>query len=753
MKKFISVIAVCAMLTCSMNLSFAYGDTADDKESVSRRIVSAVETIGGAPVADAPSVTSGAFEYILNEDHSTVTPTIAPTATPSSEPSQVPTERPLETSWKILSVDKDSGEAKIFIPDGTPEGTAFTLIMAKYKNNVMLDCAIESFKTETEGGSEYTAKLGRVITSDAFGEEVKLMLWDGTDGIKPLAEPYTLKSGFEGEGTEERPYLVTSARQLDSIRENLNACYRLENDIDLTEYLSPGGEGFAKWGDKGWQPIRGVEGTSYELGFDGAGHVISGLYINRPDEDNVGLFGGNASAVGRITADILHLGVLLSDKGITGGRYVGGIIGSLPLESEIRGCGVSGGSVKGNESVGGIAGSKGITALCINCNAKTDVSCGGGYVGGIFGRGGGYVVSCAAEGSVFGVKNVGGVVGELYGQAGVNYCSFSGSVTGVENVGGIAGMTEDGGIIDSFCEGEIVGENYAGGIVGLQGGLSRIKKCASKVTVSAAADYAGGIAGAQISPPFFNNKNILEGCTAEGEVSALGEHRGAVSGYFDDESAISDCSRMRGFTVNGAEIPDNGENSAPSKIDGGITETNFINDRYKAVCSSGFVEIIKDGEPVSETEAREGEIVTVRIEEVPGEDRIIKFAPNVKITDVYNVSEEHRSYCYRSFQMPASDVSIGVTSIGVYPHIYDAYVLGGDTIVKMTCIQSGVVSARQYDESGHLIKVASQPFSQSGFGYYTVTLRDIEADVVYVEGSSVEPNELLCDPFYINKTQ
>lgn len=672
------------------------------------------------------------------------------TALPAIEESQAPSERPPETSWKILGMNKESGEVKIFIPDGTPEGTSFTLIIAKYKDGVMLDCAIETFKTEAEGGSEYTAKPGLFITSGAFDEDVKLMLWDGTDGIRPLAEPYTLKSGFEGEGTEDRPYLITSAQQLDSVRENLNACYRLENDIDLTEYLSPGGEGFAIWGDKGWQPIRGVEGASYELGFDGAGHVISGLYINRPDEDNVGLFGGSASAYGRITADILHLGVLLSDKGITGGRYVGGIIGSLPLESEIRACSVSGGSVKGNESVGGIAGSKGITAMCINCNAKTDVSCGGGYAGGIFGRGGGYVVSCGAEGSVFGVKNVGGVVGELYGQAGINYCSFSGSVTGVENVGGIAGMTEDGGIIDSFCEGEIAGENYAGGIVGLQGGLSRIKKCASKVTVSAAADYVGGIAGAQISPPFFQNKNILEGCTAEGGVNALGEHKGAVSGYFDGESAISDCCRIRGFTVNGAEIPDDGENSTPSKIDGGIAETNFINDRYKAACSSDLVKIIKNGEAVSETEAREGEIVTVRIEEVPGEDRIINFVPNVKLTDVYDGFENHRSYCYRSFQMPASDVSIGVTSIGVYPHIYDAYVLGGDTVVKMTCIQSGIVSARQYDESGHLINSVSQSFSQSGFGYCTVTIKDIKADVVEVRGA-VETGELLCEPFYIYK--
>ncbi len=124
----------------------------------------------------------------------TPTPTNAPTPTPtnapSAEPSEAPTEQPIETSWKILSIDKDSGEAKIFVPDGTPTGANFTLIMAKYKDDVMLDCAIESLKTETEGGSEYTVKLGRVITSDASDEDVKLMLWDGTDGIKPLIEPF-----------------------------------------------------------------------------------------------------------------------------------------------------------------------------------------------------------------------------------------------------------------------------------------------------------------------------------------------------------------------------------------------------------------------------------------------------------------------------------------------------------------------------------------------------------------------------------
>lgn len=38
-----------------------------------------------------------------------------------------------------------------------------------------------------------------------------------------------------GNGTLENPYIITSARELDEIRNNLSAHYKLGNDIDLTE--------------------------------------------------------------------------------------------------------------------------------------------------------------------------------------------------------------------------------------------------------------------------------------------------------------------------------------------------------------------------------------------------------------------------------------------------------------------------------------------------------------------------------------
>mgnify|MGYP000807148984 FL=1 len=92
-----------------------------------------------------------------------------------------------------------------------------------------------------------------------------------------------------------RDSIITSARELDEIRNNLSAHYKLGNDIDLTEYLSDVGEGYAKWNKEGWEPIGKPDGSrnGYFTGsFEGAYHIISGLWINRTDSDNIGLFGG-----------------------------------------------------------------------------------------------------------------------------------------------------------------------------------------------------------------------------------------------------------------------------------------------------------------------------------------------------------------------------------------------------------------------------------------------------------------------------
>jgi hypothetical protein len=81
-----------------------------------------------------------------------------------------------------------------------------------------------------------------------------------------------------GTGTISDPILIEDAADLDAMRRNLSASYKLINNINL---------GAAPYNiGKGWQPIQNFTGT-----FNGNNKKIVNLYINRSEEDNVGLFG------------------------------------------------------------------------------------------------------------------------------------------------------------------------------------------------------------------------------------------------------------------------------------------------------------------------------------------------------------------------------------------------------------------------------------------------------------------------------
>ena len=108
-----------------------------------------------------------------------------------------------------------------------------------------------------------------------------------------------------GTGTEEDPYIIQTAEQLNEVRNYLDGnSFQLGNDIDLTDYLT------ANSAENGWLPIgndpeSGISGT-----FDGNGHVISGFYINRPDLTNVGLFGSVKSSK---LFSVRNLGLIITE--------------------------------------------------------------------------------------------------------------------------------------------------------------------------------------------------------------------------------------------------------------------------------------------------------------------------------------------------------------------------------------------------------------------------------------------------------
>ncbi len=118
----------------------------------------------------------------------------------------------------------------------------------------------------------------------------------------------------------------------------LNGEYELTQDIDASDTINwNGGKGFDPVGDES-NPFRGI--------FDGNGHVIRNLYINRVGEDYVGLFG-------YVGGEVRNLG--LENVQVLGSNRVGGLVG-YNYYGTVSQC-YSAGSVLGSGSyVGGLVG-------------------------------------------------------------------------------------------------------------------------------------------------------------------------------------------------------------------------------------------------------------------------------------------------------------------------------------------------------------------------------------------------------------
>ncbi|HDR15678.1 MAG TPA: hypothetical protein ENN79_09415 [Desulfobacteraceae bacterium] len=258
-----------------------------------------------------------------------------------------------------------------------------------------------------------------------------------------------------GDGTEGNPYQVASANQLNNIRYHLGypgRYFTLSNDIDLN--TSPWNEG------SGWEPI-GTHEAPFTGEFNGNGHLISNLFINRPDMDNVGLFG------------VLDEGPRISNVGLTdvyvaGNNDVGGLVGcSLSVVDRAY---VSG-QVYGSENGENIGGLVGINAGSVTESYSTVNVSGFTNVGGLVGlTDGGVIDDCYSTGFVNGSDAIGGLVGRANG----GYIRWSYATGLVElnqeggNQGGLVGISEyDATITDSYWDMETSLQSQSAGGTGL----------------------------------------------------------------------------------------------------------------------------------------------------------------------------------------------------------------------------------------------------------------------------------------------
>lgn len=359
-------------------------------------------------------------------------------------------------------------------------------------------------------------------------------------------------SALNGSGKENDPYLISSAEELRSIARIINeggdpsfssAYYTLENNIDLS-----GSE---------WTPI-GTATDPFKGTFDGNSHIVSGITINRPNDDDQGLFGYSYSAA------IKNVGVINAD--IKGSENVGGICGYSYYDANsaatyIENCYFTG-EISGMGSVGGICGEGYVDIR--NCYNNGEVS-GNGYIGGICGTSlrNASIKNCHNTGKVSGRFDIGGICGRS--QGGIKNCYNTGVISGTEhNIGGICGSDGSEGNIKSidscYNTGSVSGTEYAGGICGFSSNPQcdqSVKNCYNTGKISGT-DYVGGICGKAV---------IVEVSFNVGEVTGSGSNSGGVCGIYD---------KSYGSVTNSYYTTDSVKNG--NGFGTGITVSDFCND-------------------------------------------------------------------------------------------------------------------------------------------------------------------------------
>jgi hypothetical protein len=172
-----------------------------------------------------------------------------------------------------------------------------------------------------------------------------------------------------------------------------NGCYRLTQDIDASATTN--------WNDgAGFDPCARYTAWGFQGVLDGQSHRIKGLWINRPQENYVGLM--VALSLG---GTIRNLG--LTDCSITGGWWVGGLAGEN-----------NGGRLK-------------------RCFAEASVT-EGLPAGGLVGKHCGRIESCYAVGTVASTGSAGGLAGEVAWNGRLLRCYAAAVVSGAP-AGGLVG--------------------------------------------------------------------------------------------------------------------------------------------------------------------------------------------------------------------------------------------------------------------------------------------------------------------------
>ncbi|QOR35899.1 Ig-like domain-containing protein [Clostridium sp. 'deep sea'] len=293
---------------------------------------------------------------------------------------------------------------------------------------------------------KYISSDSSVVTVDENGKVVAVSLGTATitatsnDGtFKDTCQVTILKdsSMYAGEGTKENPYLIDSVEKLIRVKDNLQASYKVINDLDLSGY---------KWlalGDVK-EPFTGT--------FNGGNFTISNLTINSL-RNNQGLFGCIAD-----NAEVINTKISISETGVKALDRVGALAGYVSLnQGSINNCCVTGkGKIRGSSYVGGLIGqinNKSQNATISNCYAEINVNAILNHAGGFTGSfNNGVIKNSYSNGFVEAYDYVGGFIGSSFVKGSIESTIYNISVYGSVNARNLLASTFIGTVVGYIDE-------------------------------------------------------------------------------------------------------------------------------------------------------------------------------------------------------------------------------------------------------------------------------------------------------------
>ena len=313
-------------------------------------------------------------------------------------------------------------------------------------NNSLINCSYDLTKERVGSGNEIIRKwyvdvttapsqtvssaesyLGSTVskTSDASGKaRLELINYVNNGGTVSDYKTHTVSSGANSQVVDvdsnknivlesvpstnncfniaDNPIKICTCNDLQRMNEKLNGNYELQNNIDCSDTVN--------WNDgKGFEPV-GDGSNKFTGNLNGKGFTINNLYIYRPSQNYVGLFGW------AINSGFSNIGLV--NVNITGNIFVGGLV-AIQYESlsSVSNSYTTGYVTASMDSVGGLVAwcyhgtisDSYSTAIVRSLKKSGGDSVAGGLVGD---NGAGIIKNSFSTGSVSGISLVGGLVGK-----------------------------------------------------------------------------------------------------------------------------------------------------------------------------------------------------------------------------------------------------------------------------------------------------------------------------------------------------